>query len=362
MPDRALIAMSGGVDSSVAAYLTLTRGIPCAGVTLRQFRNGDLAWTGPSACCSWRDMEDAAQVALLLGLPHGVLDGVSRFRREVIDRFVRVYESGGTPNPCLDCNRCMRAGYLLDYAAAKGFSLVVTGHYARVVYDPRLARWLLLRGVDPGKDQSYVHYAMTQDQLARTRFPLGALRKAQVRALAARLGLPNASKPDSQDICFVPDGDYAAFLERYTGRSYPPGDFLDLEGRVIGRHRGAARYTIGQRRGLGLSGPERRYVCGKDMARNTVTVGPESALYAAGLFTEAVNWIVPDPGLSPLRAQVQTRYRQRAASATLYPQRDGTVRVDFDRPHRAVTPGQAAVFYRGNVVLGGGVIRAPVRG
>lgn len=237
MAPKALIAMSGGVDSSVAAYLMVAKGFQCAGATMRQFRNGDVGWEGPRSCCSWRDMEDAAKVACQLGIPHTVLDFTREFRREVMDKFVRVYESGGTPNPCLDCNRCMRAGHLLDYARSKGFDYVVTGHYARIVYDDVRGRYLLKRGLDEGKDQSYVHYAMTQDQLAHTLFPLGELRKADVRELAGRLGFCNAHKRDSQDICFVPDGDYGAFLERHTGKAYPPGDFLDLNGNVLGRHR-----------------------------------------------------------------------------------------------------------------------------
>lgn len=348
--------MSGGVDSSVAAYLMVARGFSCAGVTLRQFRNGDVGWAGPRSCCSWQDMSDAARVAVQLGIPHTVLDFTGEFRREVMDKFVRVYESGGTPNPCLDCNRCMRAGRLLDYARSKGFDYVVTGHYARIVYDEGLGRYLLKRGLDAGKDQSYVHYAMTQAQLAHTLFPLGDLRKAEVRELAGHLGFRNAAKPDSQDICFVPDGDYGAFLERYTGKTYPPGDFLDLEGNVVGRHRGAVRYTIGQRRGLGLPAGERVYVVSKDMAQNTVTVGPERALYAAGLVAEDVNWIAFDALAGPLPVTVQTRYRQPPCPATVTPLSGGAVRVDFDRPQRAVAPGQAAVFYDGDTVLGGGTI------
>ena len=356
MTEKVLIAMSGGVDSSVAAYLMAEKGSQCAGVTLRQFRNGDVAWTEQSSCCSWRDMEDAARVALQLGIPHTVLDFTGEFRREVMDKFARVYEAGGTPNPCLDCNRCMRAGHLLDYARKMGFDAVVTGHYARIVYDEARGRYLLKRGLDGSKDQSYVHYAMTQEQLAHTRFPLGELRKADVRALAESLGFCNARKRDSQDICFVPDGDYAAFLERHTGKSYPPGDFLDPEGNVIGRHRGAVRYTIGQRKGLGVSAGSRLYVLGKDMDKNTVTLGPESALYASALVAGDVNWIAFDALTGPMHVTVQTRYHQQDRPAAVIPRTDGTVRVEFEAPHRAVTPGQAAVFYEGDTVLGGGTI------
>ncbi len=354
MAEKVLIAMSGGVDSSAAAYLMAASGYDCAGITMRQFRNGDVDWQGESSCCSWRDMEDAARVAYQLGIPHTVLDFTEEFRREVMDKFVRAYEEGGTPNPCLDCNRCMRSGHLLNYARSMGFDVVATGHYARIVYDG--GRYLLKRGLDRAKDQSYVHYAMTQEQLAHTRFPLGELRKTEVRELAAQLGFCNARKRDSQDICFVPDGDYAAFLERHTGKTYPPGDFLDLDGHVVGRHRGAVRYTVGQRRGLGLSMGERVYVCAKDMEQNTVTVGPEDALYSSTLTAGDVNWIAFERLTTPLRATVQTRYHQQDRPATVFPQADGTVRVDFDRPQRAVAPGQAAVFYDGDTVLGGGTI------
>lgn len=354
--ERALIAMSGGVDSSIAAWLMTQRGFQCAGVTMRQFRNRDIDWTGAASCCSWRDMEDAARIAFQLGIPHTVLDFTQEFRRDVIDKFVRVYESGGTPNPCLDCNRCMRAGHLMRYARHMNFNYVVTGHYARIVYDEQRGRWLLKRGLDPSKDQSYVHYAMTQDQLAHTLFPLGELRKSEVRALADKLNFVNARKRDSQDICFIPDGDYGAFLERYRGEPYPSGAFVDLQGNVVGTHEGAVKYTTGQRRGLHLSMGERVYVCGKDMEANTVTVGPESALYARALIADNVNWIAFDALNAPIQVTVQTRYRQKDRPAVVIPLENGTVRVEFEQPHRAITPGQAAVFYHGDMVLGGGTI------
>ncbi len=351
MEKRALIAMSGGVDSSVAAYLMKERGYACAGVTMRQFcpASGE---SGPN-----RMEADAAKVCDRLGIPHTVLDLREQFRREVMDRFARTYEAGETPNPCVDCNRRMRAGHLLTYAREQGFDLVVTGHYARIVYDEALGRWLLKRGLDAAKDQSYVQYAMTQDQLSRFRFPLGELRKSQVRELADQLGLKTAHKKDSQDICFIPDGDYGAFLERHTGKTYPPGDFVDREGRTLGRHRGAVRYTIGQRKGLGVSADSRLYVLGKDMERNTVTLGPESALYSPALLAGDVNWIAFDRLTGPLRCTAQTRYHQPDRPVTVTPLEGGNVRVDFDTPQRAVTPGQAVVFYDGDTVLGGGTIR-----
>lgn len=350
MARRALIAMSGGVDSSVAAYLAVEQGFSCAGVTVRQLPWGDAAAAE----------EDAARVAGELGIPHTVLDFTEEFSREVIEKFARVYEEGGTPNPCLYCNRCMRAGHLLDYAADNGFDFVVTGHYARIVWDEGRGRYLLKRGLDRGKDQSYVHFAMTQAQLARVRFPLGELRKDDVRALAEKLDFCNARKEDSQDICFVPDGDYAAFLERRRGRAYPPGDFVDLEGNVVGRHRGAVRYTVGQRRGLGLPMGERIYVCGKDMEKNTVTVGPETALYSSALLAEEVNWIAFETLTAPRELTVQTRYHQPDRPAVAVPLGDGRVRVEFRSPQRAVAPGQAVVFYDADTVLGGGIIRQAI--
>ncbi len=355
--NRVLIAMSGGVDSSVAAYLLLQAGYSCAGVTMRQFRNGDIGWQGESACCSWRDMKDAAQVAVQLGIPHTVLDYTEEFQQEVIGRFVRGYESGATPNPCLYCNRYMRAGHLMDYARRMGFDCIATGHYARIAYDAGAGRYLLKKGLDAAKDQSYFHYAMTQEQLAHTRFPLGEMTKAEVREIAQAQGFPNARKRDSQDICFVPDGDYGAFLERFTGKEYPAGDFLDLAGNVVGRHRGAVRYTRGQRRGLALPMGERVYVCDKDMARNTVTVGPESALYSAALVAEDWNWISVEGLDAPRRVKAKTRYRQTEQDAVVTPLSEGRFRVEFDAPQRAVTPGQAVVLYDGDTVLGGGTIR-----
>lgn len=336
----ALAAMSGGVDSSVAAYLTLRAGYRCLGVSMRLHR----------------DMEDAAGAAAELGIPFEVLDCGDEFRKRVVDKFIRVYEAGGTPNPCVDCNRFLKFGRLVREAEARGVQYVVTGHYARIECDEASGRWLLKKALDAGKDQTYFLYTLTQDQLARVRFPLGGMEKAEVRALAAELGLTSARKHDSQDICFVPDGDYAAFMERGAGRTYPPGDFLDLEGRVVGRHKGAVRYTLGQRKGLGLAMNAPVYVCGKDMAANTVTVGPESALYAREVLVEDLNWIAVEALDAPLRVGAKTRSRQPERPAVIYPEDRGRVRIVFDEPQRAVTPGQAAVFYDGAAVVGGGTI------
>ena len=269
--ENAIIAMSGGVDSAVAALLTQERGIDCVGVTMKLYENEDIGADCQKSCCSLSDAEDARSVALRLGMPFYIFDFTADFRRQVIDRFVNAYEQGITPNPCIDCNRYIKYERLYDRARAMGFDYVVTGHYARI--QRQGARVLLMTGVDEGKDQSYVLYRMTQDQLRHTLFPIGDLHKDETRRLAARHGFLNAKKRDSQDICFVPDGDYAAFIEAYTGKVYPPGDFVGTDGRYIGRHKGIVRYTVGQRRGLRQAMGHRVYVAAIDAAQNRVVLG-----------------------------------------------------------------------------------------
>jgi len=352
----ALIAMSGGVDSSVAAYLALEAGYRCLGANMLLYRDAGAGPECPQPCQARREGEDAAGAAAQLGIPFETLAYTGDFRDRVVDKFIRVYEAGGTPNPCVDCNRFLKFGCLLRDARARGLDYVVTGHYARVQYDKTSRRYLLKKALDAGRDQSYFLYTLTQEQLAHVRFPLGGMEKRQVRALAKKLGLANAGKHDSQDICFVPDGDYAAFMERTAGKVYAPGDFLDLDGNVVGRHRGAVRYTLGQRKGLGLSMGEPVYVCGKSMTENTVTVGPESALYAREVLVEDLNWIAIETLSAPLRVGAKTRSRQIEQAAELRPEAGGRVRIVFEEPQRAVTPGQAAVFYDGDVVAGGGTI------
>jgi len=335
--------MSGGVDSSVAAYLMIQEGWRCMGAMMRLLPG------------SGEGVEDARAAAAQLGLPFEAVDLAGDFERCVIQKFIAVYEAGGTPNPCVDCNRCLKFGRLLEIAQARGYESVATGHYARIERRED-GRFLLKKALDPAKDQSYVLYGLTQAQLARVRFPLGGMGKGEVRSLASRLGLASAHRRESQDICFVPGGDYAAYMERHTGRQYPGGDYLDLDGNVVGRHRGAVRYTLGQRRGLALPMGERVYVCGKDMARNTVTVGPESALYTSSLIAGNMNWISVEALTGPMPVKAKTRYRQREQDATVSPLPDGRVRVEFAEPQRAVTPGQALVLYDGDTVVGGGTI------
>ncbi len=353
----ALIAMSGGVDSSVAAALMVKRGYDCIGVTMKLRSNSGGTCTEKS-CCTASDAEDARNAAYSMGMKFYVFNFTQEFDREVIDRFVSAYESGFTPNPCIDCNRYMKFELLYQRGRALGCEYIVTGHYARTEYLPDRKRWVLKKALNTAKDQSYVLYSMTQEQLAHTIFPLGEFSsKEEVRSLAEQLGLLNAHKHDSQDICFVPDGDYAEFIRMRTGKTYPHGDFLDVSGNRIGEHSGIIRYTIGQRKGLGVGFGERMYVCGKDMEHNTVTLSREEGLYSSSLTAGDFNWILwEDAPKEPVRVSARTRYNGREAAAQVWADRDGLVHVVFDEPQRAVTSGQAVVLYQGDIVVGGGSI------
>ena len=341
---KALIGMSGGVDSSVAVDLMMRAGFDCIGGTML------LHDSTPDAA------QDAEAVAARLGIPFYVFDLSERFRKAVMDDFVGCYERGLTPNPCIVCNRYLKFGAFLDIAREMGCDCVVTGHYAKI--EEENGRFLLKKAADEAKDQTYFLYTLTQEQLAHTRFPLGELTKAEARAIAEEQGFINAKKRDSQDICFVPDGDYMAFMERYTGKTYENGNYLDLSGKVVGRHKGAVAYTLGQRKGLGLAMGAPVYVCDKDMAANTVTVGPNEALFHSSLRAADWNWIAIECLKEPIRVMAKARSRMIEQPATVYPEEGGFARVEFDEPQRAITPGQAVVLYDGDTVVGGGTITA----
>lgn len=346
--------MSGGVDSSVAAYLMKQRGFDCIGVTMKLFSNEEIGCSRAKTCCSLEDVEDARSVAYRLGIPYYVFNFTEDFGRQVIDRFVAAYENGATPNPCIDCNRYLKFERLYRRAAELGCDRVATGHYARI--EKQGDRYLLKKASDESKDQSYVLYAMTQEQLAHTAFPCGALSKTQTRQIAEEQGFLNAEKPDSQDICFVPDGDYAAFIRRYTGKSYPDGPFVTTRGEIIGRHRGIIHYTVGQRKGLGISSDRPLYVQSIDAAKNTVVLGENRELFGTELNAVNFNWIAFETPPDILRAKAKIRYRHREQWATVEVTGKNTVHLVFDAPQRAETRGQAVVLYDGDTVLGGGEI------
>jgi len=344
MQQKALVAMSGGVDSSVAAVLMLDKGYQCVGVTMKLCGGND------------KDVSDAREAAARLGIPHEALDFTGDFREKVIEPFIESYEHGDTPNPCVYCNRSIKFGCLFSRAGQLGCNCLATGHYAQTGKSG--SRWLLKKAADQKKDQSYVLYTLSQEILAGICFPLGNLAKSEVREIARQRGFPNADKRESQDICFVPNGDYGAFIEQYTGKQYAAGDILDISGKVIGRHRGLVRYTLGQRRGLGVAANHPVYVAAKDTARNTVTLGPESALYSKTLIAESINLIACENLEKPMRVMVKTRYLQQEKPARAVQTGPDEIRIEFEEDQRAITPGQAAVLYDGDIVVGGGIIRS----
>jgi tRNA-specific 2-thiouridylase len=354
MSGRAVVAMSGGVDSSVAAALMVERGYEAIGVTM------SLAGDG-SRCCSLADSDDARRVANGLGMRHFVANYAESFQREVKETFADEYLAGRTPIPCVTCNTQFKFSYLLERARVFGADCVASGHYARIDRAPETGLLRLRTAADTAKDQTYFLFELTQEQLAAMVFPLGELTKREVRDRARRLGLETAEKPESQEICFVPDGDYAAAVERIRPLKLPgEGDIIAADGRMLGRHRGIHHFTVGQRRGLGVSFARPLYVVAIDAEKNRVVVGERDDLDAPGACVQRVSWVAGAPPLAPVRARVKIRYRDGGADAELSPQPDGSVRVRFDAPARAVAPGQAAVFYAGDSVLGGGWIAGSI--
>lgn len=349
MQKRVAVAMSGGVDSSVTAALLKQQGYDVIGITMR-------LWDGEAAA---KSAADAKAVADILGIPHYTLDFCDMFRQHVIEYFIDAYGRGKTPNPCVACNRFIKFGRLWDEAKARGADLMATGHYARTAYDAERGVYTLLRGSDRRKDQSYVLYQLTQDLLPHILFPMADFEKSDTRALAEELGLPVFNKPESQDICFIPDNDYKGFLRRERAGMFRTGKFVDKEGHVVGRHEGIPAYTIGQRRGLNLGGPGGPYyVTALDVAHNQVVVGSNDDLFSTAMRAEHVSWVEGAPD-GVIRALGKIRYAAKESPCTVRPEEGGRICVTFDQPQRAVTAGQALVLYdaeTGDRVLGGGMI------
>ncbi len=350
MAEKILVGMSGGVDSAVSAYLLKKAGFDAAGVNCRFFRAEDVfCHDNPS------DVADAKSTAKKMGMPFYVFEFYDEFKNHVIQDFINTYEKGGTPNPCIVCNKKLKFGAMLKRAEEEGYSKIATGHYARI--ESHNGRFLLRKGADIKKDQSYVLYCLNQHQLSSTVFPLGGLTKDEVRAIAESISFVSARKSDSQDICFIPDGKYADFIERYTGKKYPDGSFVSQDGRILGTHKGIIRYTVGQRKGLGLALPAPMYVKEKNIEENKVILCDNESLFTKELDADCINFIPFDRLDGDLRVKAKTRYKHVEQNATVTQTGDDTFHLVFDEPQRAISKGQSVVLYDGDYVIGGGIIK-----
>lgn len=348
-------AMSGGVDSSVAAFLLKNQGYTCKGITLRLYDGNDTAVFESRNCGSDEDITDAKKVCDTLGISHSVINMEDRFKSCVMQNFADVYFSGGVPNPCVVCNKHIKFNGVLDEALKDGFDYIATGHYCSIE-KTESGRYILKKAVDSSKDQTYMLYSLSQNVLSRVLFPLGGLSKAKVREIAEENGLINARKKDSQDICFIKDGDYRSFLQRFTGHRSESGDFVLPDGSVIGKHSGIEGYTVGQRKGLGISYEHPLYVIEKNLENNTVTVGKEELLFSARVTVNDVNFLPFEKLTRPIKATAKLRYSQKESECTIHPIGENQVILEFTQPQRAVTKGQSAVFYDGEYCIGGGII------
>lgn len=353
--NKVIVAMSGGVDSSVAAYLLKDQGYDCHAVTLKLYDENETEGAG-KACCTDKDVEDARNVADSLSIPFDVYDFKDDFKGEVIDRFVKGYLNGETPNPCIDCNRYIKFKHILKAADEFSSKYISTGHYARVEYDSGSGRFLLKKGEYDMKDQSYVLYSLSQERLSRLLLPIGGMKKEEVREIAEKCGFINSAKPDSQDICFVKNGDYVSFIEDYCGKKFPEGNFVERSGKIIARHKGIIGYTVGQRKGLGIASTEPYFVLEKNVERNEVIIGRAEEQYQKSILADDVNWIAFEKLMSPVKLTAKIRYKHKEVPALVSQYDENRIIVEFDEPQRAPAKGQAVVFYDGDCVVGGGKI------